>query len=97
MKVTVTNETTRHHCVSDLPDGAAFTLQPNGSVLMKIRRPKSQSSHINRMLEGYASDKVPVVSLRQGNFILLDGSTLVYPVDAEVLITSKYGTPRGWD
>jgi hypothetical protein len=97
MKVTVVDKAELRPCVSNLPDGATFTLQPDGSVFLKVRRPKSQSSHINRMLEGYADDMVPAVSLRQGNFVLLDGATKVFPVDAEVLITSKHGTPREGD
>lgn len=97
MKVTVTDKADLCPQVSSLPDGATFTLQPDGSVLMKVRRPKSPTSHINRMLEHYADDMVPAVSLRQGNFALLADSTRVYPVDAEVLVTSKHGTPREGD
>lgn len=97
MKVTVTNKAELCPCVSNLPDGATFTMSPDGSVFMKVRRPKAPNSHINRMLEHYADDMVPVVSLRQGNFVLLANSTQVFPVDAEVLITSKHGTPREGD
>lgn len=94
MKVTVTNKHEDLPAVRDLPDGAAFTKLPDGSVFIKVRRPKARSAHINELLAGRSTDTVAVVSLRQGNLVLLQGSERVFPVDAEVVVASKHGTPQ---
>lgn len=95
MKVTVTNKHEDLPALRDLPDGAAFTTLPDGSVFIKVRRPSTRTAPINELLAGRSTDTVAIVSLRQGNLVLLQGSERVFPVAAEVVVTSKHGTPRG--
>lgn len=94
MKVTVANVAESLPTIEELPDGAAFTTLPDGSVFVKVRRPKSRVGVIHQMLAHVSTDTVAAVSLRQGNMILLPGAERVFPVEAEVVVTSKYGTPR---
>ena len=94
MKVTVTNKHEDLPALRDLPDGAAFTAMPDGSVFIKVRKPKSTSAPIHQMLADRPTDVIAIVSLRQGNLVLAHGEDRVFPVDAEVVVTSKYGTPR---